>query len=67
MNRIHLYKKPLLKVSKKMLLFGEGLSENVKVEADEVLKIKESAIANECFQPKSNAEIGIFWQTLNSL
>jgi hypothetical protein len=29
-----------------------------------VMKIKELAIANDCFQHKSNAEIGVFWQTL---
>jgi Na+-translocating ferredoxin:NAD+ oxidoreductase RnfG subunit len=62
-------RKPLFRVNNKTLLFAEGLSENVKVEAAEVLKIKESTIVNDCFQHKSNLpvrkageEFGVFWQ-----
>lgn len=55
-------RKLLFRVRKKTLFFGMGLSENVKVEADEVLKNKESTIVNDCFQHKSNEEFGIFWQ-----
>lgn len=49
---------------KKTLFSGECLSEIVEVEVGALLKIKESALANDCFQQKPNAEIGIFWQTL---
>ena len=47
------------------------MSENIKVEpacrqgrADAVLNIKEFTIINDCFQYKSNEEIGVFWRTL---
>ena len=41
------------------------MSEIIKVEADAVLKIKEFTIVNDCFQYKSNEEIGVFWRALN--
>ena len=47
---------------KKILFFIGWVSEITEFEADEVLKIKESALANDCFQHKSNANIGVFWQ-----
>ena len=51
---------------KKIRHFTEWLSEIAEVEADDVLKSKESALANDCFQQKSNAKIGVFWQPLNT-
>ena len=42
------------------------VSEIIKVKADAVLKIKEFTIVNDCFQYKSNEEIGVFWRALNS-
>ena len=40
------------------------VSEIIEVEADAVLKIKEFTIVNDCFQYKSNEEIGVFWRAL---
>ena len=54
----------IFRVSNKTLLFCEGLSKNVKFEAVEVLKIKESTIVNDCFQHKTNKEFDVFWQPL---
>jgi len=52
-------------VGKKTHDFLRWVSEIIKVEADAVLKNKEFAIVNDCFQYKSNKEIGVFWRTLN--
>ncbi len=41
------------------------VSENVEIEADEVLKIKEFTFVNDCFQHKSNEDISVFWRILN--
>jgi len=35
-----------------------------KARADAVLKIKEFTIVNDCFQYKSNEEIGVIWGAL---
>jgi len=40
------------------------VSEIIKAEADAVLKNKEFTIVNDCFQYKSNEEIGVFWRAL---
>ena len=56
--------KTLISSCKKTLFSCLCLLEIAEVEAGEVLKIKESAMAKTCFQHKSNAEIGVFWQTL---
>ena len=51
-------------VGKKTHDFLKWVSEIIKIEADAVLKIKEFAIVNDCFQCKSNEEIGVFWRAL---
>jgi len=40
------------------------VSEIIKFEAGAVMKIKEFTIVNDCFQYKSNEEIGVFWRVL---
>ncbi|RLD25632.1 MAG: hypothetical protein DRI54_04495 [Bacteroidetes bacterium] len=54
----------LFSVDKKTRDFLKWVSEIIKVEADAVLKIKEFTIVNDCFQYKSNEEIGVFWLAL---
>ena len=48
----------LISVGKKTHDFMKWVSEIIKVEADAVLKIKEFAIVNDCFQYKSNLPAG---------
>ena len=54
----------LISVGKKTCDFMKWVSEIIKVETDAVLKIKEFTIVNDCFQYKSNEEIGVFWHAL---
>jgi hypothetical protein len=56
--------KSLFSVGKKTRNFIKWVSEIIKVETDAVLKINSQPKDDDCFQYKSNEEIGVFWGTL---